>query len=279
MRRTTRSDWRGPAPAEPRRRPGCRLILVVLMLGGLAWVLFASPLFVIRQIEWNGPESLRSLAEEAVPVGGSLFAFRSGAVVAALREQPIVADVRVARVPPGTLRFTVTPRTPYVRVRLAGSEYVADRTGVIFAEAADQPTVPLLMGSEVAAVSDWRIPDEVLAVAVRWLEAAPGYSLPAVVKVEYRGYGRANLALENGKLLKVGSTEDADRKLMAAEALLRSAPADTEYIDLELAELPVIGRRHATVVESAESSPESAPRGSGKANGGPGRRQGAAGTR
>jgi cell division protein FtsQ len=277
VRRTTRSDWRGPAPAEPRRRPGCRTVLFVLMLGGLAYVVFASPLFVIRQIDWNGPESLRGLAEEAVPMGGSLFAFRTAAVVAALREQPIVADVRVTRVPPGTLRFVVTPRTPYVRVRLAGGEYVADRGGVIFADAGEQPTVPLLMGAEVAAISDWRIPDDVLGVAVRWLEAAPRYSLPAVVKVDYRGDGRANLALANGKLLKVGSVEDADRKLAAAEALLKSAPADTEYLDLELAELPVIGRRHAALAESAESSPESAPRASGKANGGHARKQGAAG--
>ncbi len=269
VRRVTRAPGRTAPAAAPRpaRRPGCRTVLAALALGAVGYLVYGSPAFEIRHVECLGPEPCKSIVAEAVPLGGNLFAFRSSAVVSVLREQPIVESVQVLRIPPGTLRVRVTPRTPYVRVRLANGDFLADRKGVLFAPVEEPGELPLLVGAEVSAIRDWRIPPEILRCATLWLDAARRRSLPAVAKLDYRGDGRANLALAGGMLLKVGSAEDSERKLLAAEALLPGLAPDVEYIDLELAELPVLGHRHAVEVESSESAPPPDGPPLGKANG------------
>jgi cell division septal protein FtsQ len=281
VRRTPLPDARVGAEPEPRGGLGCRCVMVPIVLAVIGYVAFGSPLFAIRRVDWQGPEECRAIAEESVPVGANLFAFRTGPLVASLRGEAVVDSVRVMRIPPGTLRVVVTPRTPFLRVRVglgATTEYVSDRSGRIFALAEKGGQLPLVVGEEVQSLRDWQLTPAMLSCCTTWLDLGPKCGLPRIVKILYRGDGMANLTLENGVLLKVGSTEDAERKLEAANALLPGLTRDVEYIDLELADLAAVGHKHAAVVAS-ESSAESSD--DGKANATPARKRqsGGAGSR
>lgn len=239
---------------EPERvsRPGgglcaCGCWALPFVLGAGAWLVLGSPLLEIHHVEYAGPAQCREPAVAAVAPGSRLFTLRVQTIEKALADDPIVESVRLERALPDRVRIRVLPRQAFLRVRLTGEEtsgdWLCDREGVIFAAAGEGDTVPLLMGSGIGEIADWRVPAEALACCATWLAQAPIAGVPPIRKVLYRGDGMANLTLEGERLIKVGSTLEAERKLAAAKALLPKWPADGEYIDVELPEMSVIGRR------------------------------------
>jgi len=246
--------------AAPRRRPSrvrarIRAFLGLLFLGAAAYAVFAGPLFQIEHIEVDAPPECRSLVEEGVPIGRNLFLFRTDALRDAVARHPVVESVSVTRVLPDTIAVTARPRVACATVRLTLGDFEVDRHGVIF-RAATGESLPRLAGSDGVNAGGGRVDPEGMAAIVPWLDALPRYALPPVAKVDYLGAGKCNLALADGRLVKLGSATDVDLKLAAAEALLAGPAREAEYVDMEVTNAGVIGeKRVAPQVADQSSAP------------------------
>lgn len=239
-------------PAEPPpRRAGLRrlrALAVLVLAAGASYALFVGPMFAIDSIEANVPPSCQEIVEAAVPLGQNLFLFRTGPLEAALAQDSLVESVSVERVLPHTIRIAARMRQGYVRVRGAEGEYEVDRFGVAFRPSVGDE-LPLLVGAERAVGADGGISPDVMATVVAWLDAAERYHLPKVVKVDYLG-GRCNLATAEGRLIKLGSLDEVDKKLAAAQAILEQWASEISYVDVEVPDQPVFGRRSEPVSAS-----------------------------
>jgi cell division septal protein FtsQ len=202
--------------------------------------LLLSPAFRIRSVQADVPPSCLEIVNAAVPLDQNLLLFRRAPLLRSLRNDPLIADASVALVPPGTVKVTARLREAFMRVRLRHGTFDVDRQGVVFRASSD-PALPLLVGASFSGELGGNVDPETMETVTRWLDAARRYSLPRIVKVEYTGGGKCNLALEDGRLLKAGVAERIDDKLAAAEALLGLSPRDQDYVDLELPDQPVIG--------------------------------------
>ncbi len=270
---------RGAARRPARARSRLRAFLGLLFAGAAAYALFAGPVFRIQRIEADVPEECRPLVEDGAPLGRNLFLFPCEALRESVARHPIVASVTVTRVLPDTLRVVAEPRVACARIRLPLGDFDIDRNGVIF-RAAAAGDAPLLVGADAVGALGGVVDAEVMEAVAPWLDALPRYALPPVSKIHYLGGRKCNLALADGRLVKLGRAEDVELKLAAAEALLAGPARGAEYVDMEVTNAGVIGHRRpepavaaapaaqepsgaldptATAVEGKESVPSEAP--------------------
>lgn len=226
-------------PSRSSRRGGC--LLAVVLIVACAYVLFVGPLFSIHEIDANVPPSSAEIAQAGVPLGANLLLFRTEPLESAIEADPLVESATVTRVLPHTVRIDTVLRKGCLRVEIAGASFEVDRNGVVF-QAAAGDTLPLLYGADASVQLGGVVAKEAMDAVVPWLDALPRYDLPRVVKVHYLGDGKCNLALSDGRLVKVGTPANVDVKLAAAEALLaRRWETAVEYVDVELWDQPVVG--------------------------------------
>jgi len=242
-----------PRRREPPVRYGLRRLRVLaalLVVGGASYALLVGPLCAIDSIEANVPPSCQEIVEAAAPLGQNLFLFRTGPLEAAIAEDPLVESVSVERILPRTIRIAARTRQGRVRVRTDDGEYEVDRLGVPFRPSVGEE-LPLLVGAEKAVGPGGRISPDVVATVVTWLDAAERYHLSDVAKVDYLGNGCCNLATAEGRLVKLGTLDEIDKKLAAAAAILGQWGDEIAYVDVEVPDQPVFGRRSAPVAASA----------------------------
>ncbi len=131
------------APAGRRRGTRLRHALVLLLfvglVGGLGWVLLASPWLAVDEVAITGtgrttPQQVLKAA--AVPAGTPLAKVDAGAVAARIERLPAVASVEVSRGWPRTLQLDVTERVAVAGVLRDGKVDLVDATGVPFAQGA-----------------------------------------------------------------------------------------------------------------------------------------------
>ena len=202
-----------------RARRGLVLLAVLAPLAGLAWLVLASPVLAVDDVEVTGtarlaPDAVVEAAavEPGTPLARVDVAGVSARVRAAL---PPAQDVRVLRVWPTTLRLQVTERTPVGAVLRDDGALLVDAAGVGFAvEPALPPGVPALAlarpGPEDPATR------AVLAVLAELPEQLSGQL--AVV----RATGPADVAVElvDGRTVVWGAPGDAATKSAALATLL-----------------------------------------------------------
>ena len=137
----------GAPPRRRRRNPvlallrplAFSLLLVALPAGLVTWVL-ASPRFGIKEVTVTGTprvpsEALRSAISQFE--GGNLVMLRLETVEAAVRSNPWVDTVEIAKELPGRLNVEVTERRPVALLMRGGSLVYADQKGRPIAEVTD----------------------------------------------------------------------------------------------------------------------------------------------
>lgn len=143
---TARLKAKAKAERWARRRHALRLAgigaLALAPLALLAWVLLMSPLLAVRTVAVSGttrlsPQQVRAAAD--VVRGTPLARVDAAAVVRRVESLRAVADVRVTRAWPSTLKLQVTERKPVVGVVTKNGVTLVDADGVPFAAAAALP--------------------------------------------------------------------------------------------------------------------------------------------
>ena len=207
------------------RRPSRRLVALALLgvalLGGAVWLVYFSPLLVVRQVAVTGHQQLRSeqvVAAARVPMGTPLARQDVEAIARRTTTLPAVQAASVTRRWPDTITVTVTERRPLLAVRKPGGFDLVDPEGVAFAESGSVPDGVVL--AEVNP-SDRPLLQQVGTVAVA-LSGGLGGQVSVLAATDAQ---RITLKLKSGVTVNWGSATDSALKAEIVAALLKSGRA------------------------------------------------------
>jgi cell division septal protein FtsQ len=224
-------------PLRPRRRrsrrpahPGRRLLVAlgaaVLVVGVVAWLALASPVFAVRTVQVDGEARLS--AEQVVQVAGiaegtPLARVDTAAAAARVAALPQVASVEVTRGWPRTVVVTLAERVPVAVVTDGGTRRLVDAGGVVFETITGTPpdgVVPL-------DVPDPGPDDAATTAALGALTALPPDVRDQVTGVAATSPDAVTLTLTDGRSVLWGSAARTDRKAEVLGALLDQIDAGT----------------------------------------------------
>ncbi|WP_203566888.1 cell division protein FtsQ/DivIB [Aestuariimicrobium ganziense] len=191
------------------------LLGVVVLLSGLAYLFFASPAFVPRQVRVDGVSLLtvdQVRAKAAVP-RMPLARIDTGQIAERVATMPEVGSVRVRVRYPSTVVIEVVERTPVVQ-RLEGSSFQwVDAEGVVFhSRTARLPNVVAVKTPSV----DTRLLKDAGVVA----RSLTPQLKKRVVRIEADTPDAFTLVLDKNQKVVWGSAADSETKSQVATALL-----------------------------------------------------------
>ncbi|MDN5856077.1 MAG: FtsQ-type POTRA domain-containing protein [Actinomycetia bacterium] len=208
-----------------RARPYLIGLAVLLVVGGLGWVVAFSSVLGVHDIKVEGTQSLnekRVLRKAAVPPGEPLATLDTDAVAARVEEMTRVADASVHRRWPRGLTVEVRERETVAVIDDSGTLRGVDETGETYRTYRSAPKgVPT-----IALDPDVDDPDTVLAEAAAVLGSLDADLAERVSDVEVASIDSIDLLLGNGDRVRWGSADDSERKGVVLEALLET-PAQT----------------------------------------------------
>ncbi|MFI7574203.1 cell division protein FtsQ/DivIB [Micromonospora sp. NPDC049497] len=202
---------------------------VVALVGLVAWTLFGTGLFGVREVRVSGgelvtPVQVRNAA--AVPDGAPLARVDLEATARRIGRLPAVERATVTRDWPDALVVTVTERTAVAAVPHDGQFEVIDVTGVVFRSLPEQPAgLPLVRVAEPGpADPGTRAALEVLAALTPRLRTE-------LADVTVEGLARITLRLRGGREVVWGDATRGEDKARVATALL---DRDADRIDVSV---------------------------------------------
>jgi cell division protein FtsQ len=199
---------------------------VLLVVGGLAWLVYGTPVLGVRDVRVVGvqvltPEQVRQAVD--VPQDEPLARVDLDAVRARVRAIPAVDHVVVRRSWPSTLVVEVAERTAVAAVPTGKQFALLDRSGVAYQQVAQQPAgLPLMRlstpgpqdentrsGLDVLAALSSQLRQQLVAVSV---------AAPAQIKLE----------LSRDRTVVWGDDTQNQTKSEVATALLRRATSEID---------------------------------------------------
>jgi cell division protein FtsQ len=215
-------------PRARRRRRGWRTAFFALaavgVVGAAVWVLFGSPLLVVRSVTVSGthlvPRS-KVLAASGVVPGTPLIRVNTARAAARIEQITQVSSVQVTRSWPNRLVIVVRERTAVLVLPAYGGGYdLADAHGVVLQRAARRPrNLPLYptVAPEGALRDD---PDLTAAAAV--LGELPAHLRRSVTSITAPHPDQVTLRLAGGVTVLWGDTGRTAIKARELAVLMRS---------------------------------------------------------
>jgi cell division protein FtsQ len=204
------------------------------VIGTAAWVLFSSPLLVVRSVTVSGTHLVpRSevLAASGVRLGTPLIRVNTARAAARIAEIRQVRSARVTRSWPDRLAIVVRERTPELGVTAPGGGYdLVDSDGVVVRWAARDPAGLPVYASAVPA--DALRGDPGLAAAVAVLGELPAAVRHSVRSVSAPAPDQVTLHLAGGITVLWG---DAGGAAVKARELTVLERAHMRYCDVSAA--------------------------------------------
>lgn len=207
---------------------------VVVVLGGLGAALWFSPMMSVRQVEYVGDGFLT--AEEVLPVAGiadgtPLLRVDTAAAAKRVAGIPRVAEARVQREYPSTVRVTVRERIPVVFFDSPDGTHLMDATGVDYAvEPPPFGVVRLVTPTPTEA-------DHATQAALEVLGSLPEAVRVQVSEVAAPTISSVSVTLVDGRVVVWGGVDDSERKSAVVSALL-TQPG--RIFDVSSPELPTV---------------------------------------
>jgi cell division protein FtsQ len=185
----------------------------------LAWVVLMSPVLAVRTVAVSGttrltPDQVRAAAD--VTRGTPLARVDAAAVVRRVEGLRAIAQVRVTRGWPSTLRLQVVERVPTVGVVTKSGVTLIDSAGVPFATVAALP--PGVVRLQVSRPGP---DDPTTKAALDVLAVLPQPMRGRVRIVRAASPSSVTLVLRDGRRVLWGGVDDTALKAQAAEALLK----------------------------------------------------------
>ncbi|XVQ13818.1 cell division protein FtsQ/DivIB [Spirillospora sp. CA-255316] len=222
----TRQRRSTPEPAARDRRSSrwkaaCVTLLVLGVLGTVAWVLLGSRLLVVRNVEVTGTALAprdRIVATAGIRLGLPMARLGTGGVKARLERLREVESATVERHWPATVRIVVRERVPVAAVERAGRYYQLDRHGVAVADGPSRPPgMPALSSASPGPT------DAATLAALRVLDDLPERLSARVSAVEAPSPESVTLRMAGGRTVVWGPAERSAEKVRLVEALQKSA--------------------------------------------------------
>jgi len=242
-----RISRRRQAVARTKKR---RSLMRALVAGGVllaVWIAFFSPLLAVREIALSGAK--RTTAEDIARVvdldsSNNLLLLRADEVEAAVKKLPWVKSVSVDRKLPGTVKLTVTERSPAMAVALGEQRYLIDRRGRVLSPTESAEGLPVLAGLQESLPEPGdRLRSAELNGALQAFSAFPRKLQRDVEAVFAPTVERITFQLSDGIQVRFGAAEDTRSKIEVLEVLLarlRREGRGALYVDIRVPEAPAV---------------------------------------
>ena len=238
---------RGRRPLTARQKTGTGIsrrkalrrrwvaLLTVVTVAAVVYLVGFTSLLGVRSVDITGASSVpvdQIRAAAAVPDREPMLTLDTGEIAGRIRQLPGIATVDVSRSWPSTLDIAVTERTPVGFFTGAGGVHLVDGTGFDYKTVQNKPEkLPELQLSRVAP--DDAVTKSVIAV----LASLPADLSNQVTVVRAKTPGGVEFMLTNGKTVRWGSAEDAERKAKVLAVLLTR---EGNVYDVASPELPTV---------------------------------------
>lgn len=230
------------APGRKKKRlviAGVAATVVALMVGVVALAQFSGWL-AVKDIRVQGAQLAAEpvLQEKLAGLKGTpLTQITESDVSGLLGEVSSVQNIRIAAEPPSTLVVDVTERRPVAVLQVDNTFTLIDRNGVPLKNVASQEEakLPLIDGGKSAAQS------EVFSTITSVLQSLPDELLNQLAKASAKSSSSVELTLNNGIVIRWGSSEDNALKAAIVGVLLKQPAQDppVTQIDVSVPQSPV----------------------------------------
>jgi cell division protein FtsQ len=199
---------------------------VLLVLGGLTWLIFGTPVLGVRDVKVVGaqlltPDQVRAAVD--VPADEPLARVDLDHVRARVRAIPAVDRVVVRRSWPSTLVVEVVERTPIAAVPSGKQFTLVDRSGVPYETVAGRPAGLPLLRLATPGPSDQ---DTRSGITV--LESLSDELREQLVAVSVAAPAQIKLELRKDRTVVWGDDTQSERKSQVATVLLRRAGSEID---------------------------------------------------
>ncbi|MFN2593572.1 MAG: cell division protein FtsQ/DivIB [Actinomycetota bacterium] len=242
-----RFSRRRRAIARSKRRRLFTVAAVVCGLAFAAWLVFWSPLLVVRNVRVVGahhvtPTDVARVAD--ISSGRNLLLLSTSQVARSVETLPWVASAQVDRILPGTIRVRIDERKAALELSLGAARWLIDAHGDVLSPAGAHTHLPILGGIQsenvhpgarlnspevVAALTTWRhLPDNIRS------------QIKAIIAPSAT---RVTLSLKDGTVVRWGSADQAHDKAVVLAALLdrvHGQHLDVAYIDVRVPDDPAV---------------------------------------
>ena len=229
-----------------RRRRAVATAASVVVVAGLAWLAFFSPLLEVERVVVVGGRHVSPDDVEAAAGldRDNLLLLSTERVAQRVRRLPWVRRARVTRRLPDTVRVRVTERRPAMVLATTRGRWTLDRAGRVLGRGAAERTLPVLGGVRVAHVA----PGDVLSDAEVQAALNVWRSLPRGLRARVAGVfasslERIALSLDDDVVVRYGAAESMAAKnsvLRAVLARVRAEGRSVGYIDVRVPGSPAI---------------------------------------
>jgi cell division protein FtsQ len=200
---------------------------VLLVLGGLTWMIYGTSVLAVRDVKVIGTQLLTPLQVEqavAVPVDQPLARVDLDAVRSRVRAIPAVDRVMVRRSWPSTLVVEVVERTAVAAVPTAADQFtLIDGAGVPYRQVTRQPS-----GLPLVRVATPGPADQNTRSALAVLGALSDELREQLVAVSVVAPAQIKLELRKQRTVVWGDDTQGDTKSQVATALLRRAGSEID---------------------------------------------------
>lgn len=242
-----RISRRRKAVARSKKR---RAIVRGVGVAGLAlavWLAFFSPLLAISEVKLAGAE--HTTPDEVAHIVGldasdNLLLLSTTEVAERVRTLPWVKSVAVERKLPGTVKVSVTERTPVVILAMEDERYLLDRRARVLKVGSADEDLPVFAGLQLPSP---RPGDRLTAVqlqsALRAFSSMPRSLRAEVAAVFAPTVERITFQLTDGIHIRYGAAEDTASKNEVLKVLLERLRAEgrpASYIDVRVPEAPAV---------------------------------------
>jgi cell division protein FtsQ len=238
-----KARWIAARRAEGRRRLRVLIVITsVVSLAAVAWGVTKSPLLDVDHVIVRGlHHTTAAQVETAAGIhrGDALMWLDIGRGVSRLDALPYVRAARVTREWPGTVRITVTERTPVAWVEGSAGRVLVDGTGRVLDAVADPPVgIPKLQGTRTVPAPGATIAP---AVGARVASHLSGYVAAGTRTITVADAG-VSLELVAGPQFRLGDATQVEVKVHAGLAVLDAmAGQEVHYVDVSVPANPVAG--------------------------------------
>jgi len=225
------------------RRVGVTLFLLLTVAGLIA--LYKSPALRVQQVEVAGANvtDVNQIRELAGLEGKSMLRPGLGAAQQRIRYLPMVADVKVSRRWPQTVRITVTERTPWAYWQSGDKVYAIDAEGVVLEGVQPPDGAPVIkdVGPPTRLVPGDRTDGDAVRLVRALTEEVPSQLGLNITSIEYSINTGVVLQADAGYRVVIGDSQNTDYKLAvwrAVEAELGREAMAGHVLDLRFGDRP-----------------------------------------
>ena len=260
VRTDPRISRRRKAVEKSRRRRLIGWLIAIVVLAGSAWGAFFSPLLEVEEIRVLGAnhasrEEIRDAA--GLPADQNLLLVSTRAVADNVAQLPWVADARVDRKLPDTVRIRVTERQPAIVLSLDTGRWTLDARSLVLERGAADKDLAVLSGVILPEPETGeRIDNDGVTGALRVWRSLPPKLKKEVVALFAPTAERISMSLADHTLIRYGAATELRAKKRVLLVLLRRLKNQRRaaaYIDVRVPTSPAVAPAEPSIPGASPS--------------------------